>query len=333
MTKLVALGDSIFEGWDGKEEIDHSVRIPELIGKQLGWEVDNEAISGATLSGSAYRDFVQMCNKLNFANYDVCLINYGVNDFSYRNVSLDVMKSSLNKGVQKIRKDNYSIRIMYELPTQDLRFNRTSMDDKGPGGWSQNELGDALIQECKALNINYYDWRPNPIITYQNGNETLGDGNTGVHPTKETMVKMAERLSLWLNSKGLVGYYTTNLENIYGRTSQLYGDVNGLFMNDDAIGYHFEPIQNPTGERGLAVYLWTIKSLETLEKALNELIGMFNGYSLIDVTTGLPTDFITLWIPTLDLVLDDDYKKKLDNDFKLANDLLDRLFKYIQPYI
>ena len=64
MTKLVALGDSIFEGWDGKEEIDHSVRIPELIGKQLGWEVDNEAIGGATLSGSAYRDFVQMCNKL-----------------------------------------------------------------------------------------------------------------------------------------------------------------------------------------------------------------------------------------------------------------------------
>ena len=334
MTKLVALGDSIFEGWDGKEEINHSVRIPELIGKQLGWEVDNEAISGATLSGSAYRDFVQMCNKLNFANYDVCLINYGVNDFSYRNVSLDVMKNSLNKGVQKIRKDNYSIRIMYELPTQDLRFNRTSMDDKGPGGWSQNELDDALIQECKALNINYYDWRPNPIITYQNGNETLGDGNTGVHPTIQTMALIAERLDPWVLSQmsGLIGKYQLNLTNIYARVQRLCDVIDKVFMPDDLDmpSLTVEPISATMLNR--AVYLWTNRVMQHLQTVIDWLVGIYNGYNLVDTQTGDDTETLKLWQPE-SLIINEDYLNNLNNDFEAVNESLDRLFEYAKPYV
>ena len=46
MTKLVAFGDSIFAGWDGKENVSDNQRIPELIGQHLGWQVTNVAIGG-----------------------------------------------------------------------------------------------------------------------------------------------------------------------------------------------------------------------------------------------------------------------------------------------
>lgn len=333
MTRMIALGDSIFQGWDGKESVNHDLRIPEQIGKKLGWQVDNEAIGGRTLSGDSDDDFVGVTNRINFANFDVCLMNYGVNDFSFVNAKLAVLQDHLAQGVQKMRRDNHDIRIMYELPTQDFRFDRTTLDQTGPGGWSQNQMIDSLIDECNKLNIAYYDWRSNPLITYQNANETLGDGNTGVHPTVQTMAKIADRLAAWMNPNGLVGYYTINLQNIYSRISELYGDVNSVFMNNEVQEIKFEPIDNPTGERNLAVYLWTVKSLQNLEDALNRLVGMFNGYSLVDVTTGQSTDFIKLWIPILDLTLDNDYEKKLDDDFKLANELLDQLFEYIKPYI
>ena len=47
MTRLIAFGDSIFAGWDGKENLPASERIPEIIGQAMGWEVTNTAISGA----------------------------------------------------------------------------------------------------------------------------------------------------------------------------------------------------------------------------------------------------------------------------------------------
>ena len=47
--RLIAFGDSIFEGWDGHEDIDRSKRIPETIGKINGWDVTNKAVGGTQL--------------------------------------------------------------------------------------------------------------------------------------------------------------------------------------------------------------------------------------------------------------------------------------------
>ena len=44
MTKLIAFGDSIFAGWNGKSQDSSDQRIPELIGKAMGWDVTNTAI-------------------------------------------------------------------------------------------------------------------------------------------------------------------------------------------------------------------------------------------------------------------------------------------------
>lgn len=334
MTRMVALGDSIFEGWDGTEEVDHSLRIPEQIGKILNWEVNNEAVGGRTLSGGSSDDFIGMANRINFANYDVCLMNYGVNDFSFVNTQLAVLQDHLAQGVQKMRRDNPQIKVMYELPTQDFRFNRTTLDQTGPGGWSQNQMIDALIAKCRELGVAYYDWRLNPIITYQNANETLGDGNTGVHPTIKTMALIAQRLAPWASSQlsGLIGHYQLNLTNIYNRIKQLCDVVNKVFMPDDLDmpSLTVEPISATMLNR--AVYLWTNRVMQHLQTVVDWLVGIYNGYHLVDMQTGKDTEMIKLWQPE-SLIIDENYMNNLNNDFEAVNELLDRLFEYAKPYM
>ena len=52
MTKLIAFGDSIFEGWDGVKKVGDNQRIPEQVGKELGWSIENWAIGGTKYDDS-----------------------------------------------------------------------------------------------------------------------------------------------------------------------------------------------------------------------------------------------------------------------------------------
>lgn len=334
MTRLVAIGDSIYAGWDGKNDIPKSSCIPALIGQELGWDVDNTAISGAALGVNNDKGFVPMTNKINFANFDACLINLGVNDFGFVNITLDEEKNHLAQGVAKMRQDNPNIVIMFELPTQDFRNGITTLDQNGPSGWTQNQLDDALIDECKQLGVAYYDWRPNPIITYANANTTLGDGNTGVHPTAQTSALIAKRLAPWCASQmgGLIGYYQGNLMGIYNRIKQLYQIVQATFMPDDdeVPSLTVEPIS--ATEINRAVYLWTIRIMRHLQDVVDWLVGTYNDYEIVDFTTGEKTNSLRLWIP-YPLLLDNNYKANLNNDFQAVNKLLDRLFDYAKPYV
>lgn len=193
MTKLIAYGDSILAGWNGKSQDRNDQRIPELIGKALGWEVTNTAISGAQFDD---RDsgFPNMARTHSAAGYDYALVNFGVNNWCFPSSGLDYPKRKAIEGIEALKASNPSIKILLELPTEDFRKGSTTLFDINSQGWTQNQLDDALIEVAKQENIDYYDWRDDPIITYQNANQTLGDGNTGVHPTPETGQKIADRL-------------------------------------------------------------------------------------------------------------------------------------------
>lgn len=193
MTKLVAFGDSIFAGWDGKENVSANQRIPELIGQQLGWQVTNVAIGGTKYDDSS-NGFTAMVNKTDVTGFDYALVSYGVNNFSWPD-PLDVVKQNAVNGFNTLKKKNPQLKILLELPTEDFRNGSTTLFDMNSQGWTQNQLDDELISVAKQEGIDYYDWRPDPIITYANANQTLGDGNTGVHPTPETGKKIAARLA------------------------------------------------------------------------------------------------------------------------------------------
>lgn len=329
MTRMIVLGDSILAGWTGNSNANPT--IPQMIANINHWEVDNQSIGGTKYGNNHKDSFVDVAKRINFANYSVALVGYGINDFDDKPFdTLEDITTALTDGYQKMLKDNPSISMFVELPTQSFVYG-DSLNQPNDNGITQNMVMNTIENWCKKNNVEYYDWRVHPLITSDNHQQTLGDGT--IHPTQDTMNKMGDVLASWLRPKGLVGEYAENIRSIYQRITKMYQDVNKVFMSGEVPRLRLDAIQNPSGERNLAVYLWTVEVTQNLETAINNLVTVFNTYNLIDVMTGLPTDEIKLWIPVLDVTLNSDYEKKMKRNFKLANDLLDQLLVYLKPYI
>lgn len=328
MTRMVALGDSIYAGvsgtggWVGTEQ-----RIPDQVAKGLNWQCDNQAISGAKLAGSSDIDFLSVVDKLNFSNYDVVLMSFGVNDFDWSTPSLDDLVNALDKGIAKIRQDNPRIMIYYELPTATWRW-VTSLDQAGPKGWSQSQMAETLANECTKLGISFYEWT-NPVITYANTAHTQGDH---VHPNPGTMTAIANRLIDWLGgvANGLVGTYVQNISSIYARVRKLKKSVLTIFAQD---GEQLDLTINPPKESLLnrAVYLWTIDNVKHLQRVMDAVVDLCNQYGIVDINTGEANAKLELWLPRR-LVIDDEYFTKLNQNFKVCNKLLDELEKHMKIY-
>ena len=199
MTKMIVLGDSIMWGLTGfgSNHPRANPTIPQAIGDQLGWEVDNEAISGTKYADNRDgQDFIPQVNRFNFKNYDVVLLGYGINDFDDQPyASTTQVQDAMTKGIAKIRSDNPSIHIYVELPTPSYVYGADDGAVNG-GGISQRTMYDAIKQCAKDNHCPVYDWRDNPLITYANRNQTLGDGQ--IHPVQAVQTQMAKRLATWI---------------------------------------------------------------------------------------------------------------------------------------
>lgn len=194
MIKMMALGDSIFAGWDGTKRVEDYRRIPEVVGKINGWYVNNQASTGTT-----FRDFSSITTKLNFFTYSLLLINYGVNDWMFGS-SVDEVQSQLRSGILNVRQANPDMRIFVMCPTLDLRTgSNTTLDTPNQSGLTQNQLNDAIVAICRENNIDYHDWRKQPVITKDNSFWMLGDSFTGVHPTAATSLKIGKILANEMN--------------------------------------------------------------------------------------------------------------------------------------
>ncbi|EEJ39747.1 GDSL family lipase [Limosilactobacillus vaginalis DSM 5837 = ATCC 49540] len=325
---MVALGDSIYAGVSGAGGwVTGNRRIPDMIASRLGWQCDNQALSGAKLAGKDYIDFPQVVKRLNFKNYDVCLLEYGVNDFDWSWESLDDLREALDKGVAKIRSDNPNIQIFYQQPTGTWKH-VDSLDKEDGNGWTQNDMARTLADECDVLGIAYYEWT-DPIITYANTNETQGDT---IHPNPDTMVKIAERLADWLAStaNGLIGMYVKNITDIYNRVKKLQNSINSIFMDDSTqLDLTVKPPQIKRLNR--TAYLWTIETMMHLQEVMNWVVDLCNQYGIVDVETGENTGYLTLWLPRR-LSIDDIYRQKLKDDFDLCNKLLEKLNEHMKIF-
>ena len=154
MTKLIAYGDSIFAGWNGKSNDSKDQRIPEQIGQMLGWEVTNTAISGAKFDDGT-SGFPNMARIYSAAGYDYALVNFGVNDWCFPSGSLDYVKRKAREGIDNLRMANPSIKILLELPTEDFRKGSKTLYDTNSQGWTQNMLDNMLAALAKDLKIDY----------------------------------------------------------------------------------------------------------------------------------------------------------------------------------
>lgn len=365
MTKLIAFGDSIFAGWDGTKNVGDNQRIPELVGKELGWEVENWAISG-TKYDSSYTGFPGILDQHPITGYDYAMWMYGVNNFGWPD-SLDTIKQCLQAGIDKARSQNPTAKLLVILPTQDFRWGGTTLYDINGQFWSQNQLDDMIKEVAQQNGVAFLDWRDDPVITPENCAETLGDGAKGVHPTVDTMEKLASRIAEKLKTMG----YTDNPEPApapspsptpsplptkttpqlkLARLTQASDLLNNLASNDQLVVDYLNGIDSQIasvfstgtiGARtvtppavtalGREVRNYMFDMFGSIEMYLDNLIKVANAYGVLDPQTGQATATVILNPPT-GLTLDSDFMDAINALWSSIESTLNKLQSYVNEF-
>ena len=353
MTKLIAFGDSIFEGWDGVKKVGDNQRIPEQVGKELGWEVENWAVGG-TKYDTSYTGFPGILDQHPIKGYDYAMWMYGVNNFGWPG-SLDSIKQCLQAGIDKAKTQSPTTKLLVVLPTQDFRWGGTTLYDINSQFWSQNQLDDLIREVAQQNGVAFLDWRDDPVITPENAAETLGDGAKGVHPTVATMAKLASRIADKL--KAMAGTSDTptptpnkptkNYSELkLNRLTDGSGLLDNLADNDQKVVDYLNGIDGQiatvfaTGKIGAKVidkpeatalnraarnYLFSV--FGSIEDYLNQLVKTANSYGVLDPQTGQATVTVTLTPPT-GLTLDSDFVDAINALWSTIESTLNNLQSY-----
>lgn len=324
MTKLIAFGDSIFEGWDGVKKVGDNQRIPELVGKELGWSVENWAIGG-TKYDQSYTGFPGILDQHPIAGYDYAMWMYGVNNFGWPG-SLDSIKQCLQAGIDKAKSQSTVTQLLVVLPTQDFRWGGTTLYDINSQFWSQNQLDDMIKEVAQQNGVAFLDWRDDPVITPENCAETLGDGAKGVHPTVDTMAKLASRIADKLKAMGGTDSPApvpspSSAKNTaplkLAQLTQASDLLNNLASNDRLVVDYLNGVDNQiagifsTGTIGAQtvakpdvdtlgrkVRNYMFDLFGSIEMYLNSLVKVANSYGVFDQQTGQATATVSLTPPT-----------------------------------
>ena len=362
MTKLIAFGDSIFEGWDGVKKVGDNQRIPELVGKELGWSVENWAIGG-TKYDQSYTGFPGILDQHPIAGYDYAMWMYGVNNFGWPD-SLETIKQCLQNGIDKAKSQSTVTQLLVVLPTQDFRWGGTTLYDINSQFWSQNQLDDMIKEVAQQNGVAFLDWRDDPVITPENCAETLGDGAKGVHPTVDTMAKLASRIADKLKvmvdtsdiptpspSPSPTPSPTTNVAQLkLARLTQASELINNLASNNKLVVDYLNGIDsqidnvfatgtigaqtvNPPSvdTLGREVRNYMFNMFGSLEMYLNGLIKIANSYGVLDPQTWQATATVILTPPT-GLTLDSDFVDSINTLWSTIESTLNNLQSYVNIY-
>lgn len=359
MTKLIAFGDSIFEGWDGVKKVGDNQRIPEQVGKELGWEIENWAIGG-TKYDTSYTGFPGILDQHPVTGYDYAMWMYGVNNFGWPD-SLDVIRQCLQAGITKAKEQNPTAKLLIILPTQDFRWGGKTLYDINSQFWSQNQLDDMIKEVAQQNGVAFLDWRDNPVITPENCAETLGDGAKGVHPTVDTMAKLASRIADKLKTmvdtvspapspspdptpspsptkntpqlkldrltdgSGLLDNLADNDQRVVDYLNGIDGQIATVFATGKIGAQTATKPDVDTLGREVRNYMFDL--FGSLEMYLNNLIKVANSYGVLDQQTGQATATVVLTPPT-GLTLDSDFMGAINALWSTIESTLNNLQSY-----
>lgn len=357
MTKLIAFGDSIFAGWDGVKNVGDNQRIPELVGKELGWEVENWAISGTKYDDS-YTGFPGILDQHPITGYDYAMWMYGVNNFGWPG-SLDSIKQCLQNGIDKAKSQSPTTKLLVVLPTQDFRWGGKTLYDINSQFWSQNQLDDTIKEVAQQNGVAFLDWRDDPVITPENCAETLGDGAKGVHPTVATMAKLASRIADKLKAMAgtsdtptpTPGKPTKNeselkltrltdgsglLDNLADNDQRVVDYLNGI---DSQISTVFATekigaktvVKPDTTKLNRTARNYMFDLFGSLEMYLNSLIKVANAYGVLDPQTGQATATVVLNPPT-EIKINSDFISAINVLWSTIESTLNNLQSYANEF-
>lgn len=356
MTKLIAFGDSIFEGWDGVKKVGDNQRIPEQVGKELGWSIENWAVGGTKYDDS-YTGFPGILDQHPVTGYDYAMWMYGVNNFGWPG-SLDSIKQCLQAGIDKAKSQSPTTQLLVVLPTQDFRWGGTTLYDINSQFWSQNQLDDTIKEVAQSNGVAFLDWRDDPVITPENAAETLGDGAKGVHPTVDTMAKLASRIADKLKAMAGTSDTPTPSPSPTKNTAQLKlarltqaSDLLDNLANNNQLAVDYlnaidsqidgifatgtidaQTVAKPDVDTlGREVRNYMFNLFGSLEMYLNNLIKVANSYGVLDQQTGQATATVILTPPT-GLTLDSDFMDAINALWSTIESTLNNLQSYANEF-
>lgn len=187
MKRLIALGDSVFAGYDGKK--NGPKYIIQTLGQLAHVETTNIAVGGTSFTDP--RGLIGQTASADFSKYDYVVIEFGINDFRFNVSPISQMQLALQGSIMKMKQQNPNIQIFLTTPLQSWENGVSSLNQKNRIGVSQNDIDNMICSVARMNGLKCNDWRVNPIVTDANHNTTLGDGT--VHPTAETQRLMAQR--------------------------------------------------------------------------------------------------------------------------------------------
>ena len=120
---------------------------------------------------------------------------------------------------------------------------------------------------------------------------------------------------------------------VYDKATKLMQAVNAVFLDVDVPSWTVPSLSDGLINRNNRnAYIWCRHLMQGVQAAVNTVVACYNFHSLTDPYTGDKNAPVQLWVPN-SLALNGDFLQKVNNDFKSANDALDRLFDWIQPYM
>lgn len=194
---LVALGDSLTRGFNGQTD-NLTGTYPQILSTILNEKVINQGVDGASIAGPYLGDLTSQFQNTHFPQYDGAIIEFGTNDYGHGRANLDQVTHVLQKNLQWLQKNYPKLKLWGILPLR--RFDNYKNDDqiKGIGGYTFQELLDALSQVYHQQNIPVLNWEkdvPN-LITNANFKTRLADKH--LHPTKATYKLMAQAIAKFI---------------------------------------------------------------------------------------------------------------------------------------
>ncbi|WJD85320.1 hypothetical protein QSU93_02780 [Limosilactobacillus fermentum] len=117
---------------------------------------------------------------------------------------------------------------------------------------------------------------------------------------------------------------------MYDKATKLMQAVNAVFLDVDVSSWTVPSLSDGLINRN--AYIWCWHLMQGVQTAVNTVVECYNYHSLTDPYTGNKNVPVQLWVPN-SLALNGDFLQKINSDFKSANDMLDRLFDYVEPYM
>lgn len=338
MTKMICLGDSIMQGWDGHKTV--ATPIPQMIGQINGWQVDNKAIGGTSIN-KGDNSMVDLLPSVDLSAYDYVLIGYGTNDWGLEQESLTEMQEGLDKLAAAYQKNNSHATVLIELPIESFLHGNLGLDGHNRMGISQNDVCNLLIKFAQQQGFNYYDWRTNPLVTADNRYQVLGDGC--LHPNFDMMKKMAKVLADALINQNAAPKKlilekldkTQFAENVSTNAYIILGFIKGLYSQlppfFQKVPFNAEPEYSCPGDSSDRLRRqYMIKELLSLGLAINQLISVCNKYHVVNPEGFKPTSMISM-DPPRGLTFDD-VKDGLNREYQKIENKLNEMSEYIANF-